>query len=349
MIDERSPEPTAAPRRPRFTVKGAIAAIAALAALGWAFAVIRDSREVHTWARKLKSSEIDDRLVAARELRYYAKTPEDLDVSVAALVRSLGDASPRVRGEAIGSLGEVVLSTIRSPAGAPAARSAKSLREATDALIAAARDEDPANREMVIGLLGAIGPDGPSDPAPAVIASFQDPAPGVRMAALKSAGSLGPKADPAIPILLKTVAGDDAKARAVAARSLENVKPSPAVVPLLIESLKSPDRETRIRAATVLGHIGPGAAAATPDLIACLKEEFKTPLPQPAGRGPAASYDPGSAAARCWPRSRPRPVPARRPSPRSPTRCRPPTTRGTRRSPRPSASSVGRPSLPYPP
>jgi HEAT repeat protein len=118
------------------------------------------------------------------------------------------------------------------------------------------------------------------------------------MAAVRAAASLGPRADPAIPLLLKMAAGEDAKARSLAARSLETVKPSPAVVPLLLETLKGSDREARVRAATVIGRIGPGAAGATPDLIACLKEEFKTPLPPGGGRGRAASADPGSVAAR---------------------------------------------------
>jgi HEAT repeat protein len=298
MIEEPSRDPTTAPRRPRFTAKGAIAVVAALAAVGWAFIAIRDSSEAHLWARKLKNGEADDRQIAARELRYHAKTPEDLDVSVAALVRSLDDPAPEVRSEVIGALGEIVLTAMRSEAGPPPARSAKSLRDATNSLIAAARDGDPNVRALVVALLGAIGPEGPADPAPTVVAALRDESPLVRTAALKSAGSLGPKADPAIPILLKTASGEDRQARAVAARSLEAVKPSPAVVPLLVESLRSPDRETRIRAATVLGHIGPGAAGASPDLIARLKEEFKTPLPQPVPRGPSASYDPGSAVAR---------------------------------------------------
>ena len=71
MIDERSPDPATAPRRPRFTVKGTITAVAAL---GWAIVAIRDSSEANTLARKLRSGDIDDRQIAARELRYHAKT-----------------------------------------------------------------------------------------------------------------------------------------------------------------------------------------------------------------------------------------------------------------------------------
>ncbi len=318
MIEERSPDSAAAPRRPRFTVKSAIAVVAAIAAIGWAVIAIRDNREANIWARKLKNGDIEDRQIAARELRYTTKTPEDLDVSVAALVRSVGDPTVEVRTEAIGALGDIVLTAIRPKEGAPPppARSEKSLRDATNALVAAARDTDPGIRGMVVGLLGAIGPDGPADPAPAVIAALQDESPTVRTAAMKAAGTLGPKSDPAIPILLKTAAGEDRQAGAVAARSLDSVAPSPAVVPLLVETLKDLDRTVQVRAATVLGHIGPGAAAASPDLIACLKESFKTPLPKPAPRGPATAYDPGSAAARRWPRSLPRRGRAPRPSPR---------------------------------
>ncbi len=298
MIDERSQEPTTAPSRPRFTAKGAVAAVAAVAALGWAFVAIRGGSEVHSWARKLRNGDVDDRQIAAREMRYYVKTPQDFDVAVAALMHSIGDSNAQVRNEAICSLGELVLTSIHSEASPPPARSAKSLLDATNALIAAARDSDADNRAIVIAMLGTIGPDGPADQGPAIVAAFQDESPTVRNTAFKVVGSIGPRSDPAIPILLKTAAGEDAKARSMAARSLETVKPSPAVVPLLVESLKDPNRETRVRAATVLGHIGPGATGATPELIARLKEEFKTPLTQPAGRGPAASFDPGSAAAR---------------------------------------------------
>ena len=231
MIDERSPDPTTAPRRPRFTVKGAITAVAAVAALGWAIFAIRDSSEVNALARKLRSGDVDDRQIAARELRYHNKTPRDLEVSVAALVRSLDDPTQEVRSEAISALGEIVWTVVRSESGPPPARSAKSLRDATNALIAAARDSDPNNRTLVVTLLGAIGPEGPADPGPAVIAALEDESPAVRLAALKSAGSLGPKADPAIPILLKTASGEDRQTRSAAARSLETVKPSPAVVP----------------------------------------------------------------------------------------------------------------------
>ena len=191
------------------------------------------------------------------------------------------------------------MTATRPESGPPPARSEKSIRAATDALGAAARDADPSIRELVVGLLGCVGPECTiADAAPPIIAALQDPSPPVRTAAMKAVGTLGAKADPAIPILLKTAATEEGKVRDAAARSLETVKPSPAVVPLLVESLKDPDRGTRIRAATVLGHIGPGAAGASPDLIARLQEEFKSPLPQPVGRGPAASYDPGSAAAR---------------------------------------------------
>ena len=56
---------------------------------------------------------------AARELRYTTKTPEDLDTSVAALVRSVDDPTPEVRTEAIGALGDIVLTAIRPREGTP--------------------------------------------------------------------------------------------------------------------------------------------------------------------------------------------------------------------------------------
>ena len=87
MIDERPPDAPIAPRKFQLTAKGVIATVAALAALGWAFVAIRDTREVNALARKLRNGDTEDRQIAARELRYHAKTPEDLDVSVSALVR----------------------------------------------------------------------------------------------------------------------------------------------------------------------------------------------------------------------------------------------------------------------
>ena len=119
----------------------------------------------------------------------------------------------------------------------------------------------------------------PADP----IEALQDPDAAVRLEAARAIGKLGPKAQSAVPALVKALGDDDADVRAGAARAIGAIGPAAkSAVPALLEALKDQgyflgargelpsEVPVWVAVSEALGDVGP---AALPELIAALKDE----------------------------------------------------------------------------
>jgi len=106
------------------------------------------------------------------------------------------------------------------------------------------------------------------------IAGLSDEDPSVRMIAARSLGKAGPKAEAAVPALIKRLHGDDQlAARYTCAWALGEIGPvNDKVVPALIKALDDSVWSVRKNAALALGEIGPPSKAAVPRLIELLED-----------------------------------------------------------------------------
>jgi HEAT repeat protein len=143
----------------------------------------------------------------------------------------------------------------------------------TEFLIQAMKDGAP-------GAAAALSRIGPSVvPTMRALLSSSSETTAAKVSALLVLSGLGPKAEPAVPEILQSMA--DKKCRMMAANALIKIGPgAKPAVPLMIYALR--DEEERDDAMMVLGAIGPDARDAVPYLIDILqgKPEFAhAPLP----------------------------------------------------------------------
>jgi uncharacterized protein (TIGR03067 family) len=84
----------------------------------------------------------------------------------------------------------------------------------------------------------------------------------------------GPKALPALPVLIDQLAAPDKSSRTGAALAIGAIGPKAiAAIPKLATALQDSDSYVRLFAAHALGHIGPGAKSAVPALLKQLRDE----------------------------------------------------------------------------
>lgn len=94
-----------------------------------------------------------------------------------------------------------------------------------------------------------------------------------RTAAARRLAALGPRAAPAVPVLLQAMGERSPGIEVeVAIRKAFRAMGAAAVGPLL-RALGSPDPMTRFYAARALGHVGAPAASAVPDLVRVLERD----------------------------------------------------------------------------
>jgi HEAT repeat protein len=98
--------------------------------------------------------------------------------------------------------------------------------------------------------------------------------PSLRADALRSVGSFGPQAVPALPQLNSALQDSDRQVRIAAAWAISQVAPSTneATVKVLERALSDTDPRVRSIAAVALRQIGPGAVDAVPQLIGALDD-----------------------------------------------------------------------------
>ncbi len=145
-------------------------------------------------------------------------------------------------------------------------------REAIPSLILALQDPSSYIRLNAAESLGKIASQIPEDrlTVPALIDAMQDKDEQVRGSVLRGLETVGERAAPAIPVLLKTLRDHSTKENLrdwilsilgrLAAKSDE-------IVPLLIQFLRDPDLRLRVTAIRALGNACPLARPAIPDLV----------------------------------------------------------------------------------
>jgi len=130
--------------------------------------------------------------------------------------------------------------------------------------IAQLRQKDPVERSRAAQLLGQQG--GPLAIAP-LIAALDDTDPRVRRNVASALGEIGPDAAPAVPALMKAMAGDDDDSvRANSSLALGAI--GSAASADLIVAVRSANKEVRGSAFRALEAMGPEAVDVLPDLIA---------------------------------------------------------------------------------
>jgi HEAT repeat protein len=150
-------------------------------------------------------------------------------------------------------------------------------KEAVPALCAALSDQDDRLRSKVAEALGAIHSQAELA-VPALVKSLDDPDWLVRCYAGKALGEFGPEARKAVLPLSEALTDRDGHVKVAAALALWKIegKTDPAV-PVLIQTLNGEDARSYSpeAAAEALGEIGPPAEAAIPDLTAALKHDSR--------------------------------------------------------------------------
>ncbi len=142
---------------------------------------------------------------------------------------------------------------------------------ATEHLVAALGDEDPAVRLKAGRALSRIG----MVAAPAVAAALNDAEPIVRHGAARALGDMGPQARYAVPALLRKMDDPKGNVRVASFQALAQIGEraqrdfTPAHVPQLLEALtNSPWAASRRFAVETLRRLGPAARGAWPTLAA---------------------------------------------------------------------------------
>ncbi|HZW31499.1 MAG TPA: HEAT repeat domain-containing protein [Isosphaeraceae bacterium] len=264
--------PTEGNSRLRTGVKGVLALVASGALIVWVGSTIWDNLERDESVRLIRSGTVDERRLAAENLRR-ATGDREIDRAIAALREALGDEDAQVRAEAITSLAGLVRQARDSgTASAASGPWEKRFEVAMRGLIPLLSDPDPGVRTAAVIGLAVIAPG--VNPPPELVAALRDESAAVRAAAARALVPFGPGLDPEIPTLIALMERDEMNVRGACAEALHAAQPHPALVPTLIGFLDSPDRNVRAITADLLGRIGPDARGAIPALIKVLKEPF---------------------------------------------------------------------------
>lgn len=158
-------------------------------------------------------------------------------------------------------------------------RHGKAARGAVAVLVRILAEPGPPEiRAAAARALGHIGPTAADDAVPALIKAAGDENAQVHQAAMVAVGKMGPAAESAVPRLAEIVRGEDPRASEYALSALVGIgEPAVAVV---IELLKDHTPGRTWAAVQALSRMGPKAAAAVPELMALLKRDTGTNVPE---------------------------------------------------------------------
>jgi HEAT repeat protein len=293
-------------------------------AAGWRINWERNHPAAAT-ARRIRQGDAGARIATIQELGNLGRV--DPEVTIPALVSCLGDQDPTARAAAT-----MALVTATNGAGAAEAAYGEVLK-AVSALIRSLKDERADVRASIVQALWMIAITWPGPPGVidrpriygTLVAAAGDADAGVRIAALRGIGAIGPHdVDTPPPVLLAALEEPSETNRAAAVfalvhfrralpklvpallRSLESAPPeirpkyrevlaairapkfSADVIPALIAVLGSADAEARSLAAWSLTTYKDEAHAAVPALIRCLADSRGTSPPGPESPQPSS-------------------------------------------------------------
>ncbi|MFO0841897.1 MAG: HEAT repeat domain-containing protein [Gemmataceae bacterium] len=215
-------------------------------------------RPVRYWRQALKSQDPAVQQEASRSLEQGGGAA--MPVLVALLADSSADSweSAESRWRAADLLGKL---------GPEAA-------DATPALLRALADDDLHVRTVAAASLGLVArKESAAEVVPGLNALVEAGGP-ASAAASRSLSKFGPRAETAVPPLVKALKAQDSEARWNAARTLGKIGPAAQrAVPALIEAMKDGDAKVREHAAEAVGDIGPAAKDAIPALTKALADE----------------------------------------------------------------------------
>jgi HEAT repeat protein len=152
-------------------------------------------------------------------------------------------------------------------------------KPATDSLMAALADGDPAIAGDAAVAIAAIGPDAAAAvPELRKIIDAEDVPTGLRYSAAYALGRIGPAAKPAAARLRELAASDDELLATVATWATMKVEPEDrslfdSAVPLLRKAIRGERELVRLEAAVALGDIGAAAVKAIPILELVSEED----------------------------------------------------------------------------
>jgi HEAT repeat protein len=271
------------PGRKGFRVRTLLVLVICAGALFWA---VRSAREgmipTARWARQLRSWDVDERQVAARQLADFG--PAEFEVTVPALIDAMEDREPGVRAEVASGLGIAGLAAMRAEGKQAVAR------KVAEALIKALGDSAPEVRSSAASAIGEFAAlpselDFPADPAsvaPALVGLLVDPGGLVRTsgesALIKVAGRAPIEPPPALVEGLNDWPLKESRGAAAVALGAFQAGSGPTV-PALIRALDDKEPEVRSSAAGSLRRFAPDAAQAVPSLVKNLADPFNPPPP----------------------------------------------------------------------
>jgi HEAT repeat protein len=209
---------------------------------------------------------------------------------IPALVRALGDESPRVRSASARALGRIGSdgaaavealtarlqdedAAVRSDAATALGRIGRSAAPAVPKLIELLATDEDRVRTAVILAVSAIGPAARAA-LPALIELLEDPSPSLRASAARQIHHFGAEARSAVPRLAQALTDPDSYVREGAAWSLYEMGPlAKEAIPALIAALNDTDNPRGVRASSAwaLGKMGPESRVAIPDLARALR------------------------------------------------------------------------------
>jgi HEAT repeat protein len=240
----------------------------------------------------------DDAKVRLATVKWLRKIPADPAPVVRALVPLLADVNPEVREEAAATLEKVDRGWLQSRSAREAVKdlrgilargnvlqqveAAKVLGKigpdavvAVEALVVLLTDSDrdvQPEAETALARIGAAAVD-------ALVKRLGDTRDGMRQAAARTLGKIGPDARPATAKLVFRLCDAEAEVRTAVEKALDRIdrnwkgsRGAKAAVAALADRLyqqRESNREIRRAAAVALGKLGPTAIDAVPDLIAC--------------------------------------------------------------------------------
>ena len=302
-------------------VKSLVALVACCGAVFWAWNSVREGmRPILGWARQLRSGDVDDRQIAARQLGDCS--PEDLDVAVPSLIAAFGDKSELVRAEAAAALGTAGYTAIKARSRAAEAKAAGKGAEVNgaEAKGAEAKDVELALKralsddvaEVRLSAAASLGElavatksgDFPAEPdavASSIAGLLEDPSMTIRKRAEIALSKIAAATSIKPPASLVEGLGrwEGREGRASAASALGWFKAgNDATVLALGKALKDKEPDVRSNAAAALRKFGLAAVPALPLLVATVDDPFVPEPPpgiplqgaqSPAGRGGAPS------------------------------------------------------------
>ncbi|MCI0639922.1 MAG: HEAT repeat domain-containing protein [Gemmataceae bacterium] len=129
--------------------------------------------------------------------------------------------------------------------------------------------KDKAEKLAVLSILASMGP-AAHEAMPDLTRVLKDGDTELKRSAVLVLGAIGPEAKSAIPLLIASL--DESALRPAAGGALAKIGPESAAPLIEVVRTVAKPAEVRAEAVRTLAHLGQDAAAATPELIACLKE-----------------------------------------------------------------------------